>query len=242
MYDKRARFETSRQDSAFFSLSGKSFQSQSSDIPEKPSQDLSHVSSSQVGNTLRMPLSLEALISEKEERAGRQLNKKEKEYLSLQLEQQGILQIPASDRGKQEKGRYEAIRTRLAKIKPIEEFLKLPSKACKSPARRKNISRVKMSTEAREEDKEKKKVYMRKSRQLDGLRLSGEEQMKRLKLGGESGRPLPLPKPAPMETVEEEPAGEGEEVETGEETTPTQVQYCSYNTSYRLALTLTYII
>ena len=47
----------------------------------------------------------------------------------------------------------------------------------------------------------------------------GEKQTKKLKLSGESGNSLPLPKPAPMET-----AGEGEEVETGEKTTLIKVQ------------------
>ena len=176
-------------------------------------------------DALRIPLSLEALIAEKEEQADRELNKKEREYLSLQMEHQRILQIAASKRGKEEIGRIKAIRNRLEKIKPIEDFLKLPSTSCKSGAERNKIYREKKSNEAREEDKENKKMHMREKRTVDGH--TGEKQTKKLKLGGESGNSLPLPKSAPMETVEEEYAGEGEEVETGEKTTLIQVQYCS---------------
>ena len=175
-----------------------------------------------LGNAFKMPLSLDAIIAEKEEQAGRELNGKEREFLSLQLEQQRILQIAAYKRGEQDKKRYKAIRTRLGKIKSIEEFLKLPSKACKSPAERKKNSREKMSAEAREDDKENTKPCMRERRQVDGN--SGEKQMKKRKLDGESGRPLPLPKPVPMESVEEEPAVEIGEVEMEQEKSQQQEQ------------------
>ena len=157
-------------------------------------------------DALRIPLSLEALIAEKEEQADRELNKKEREYLSLQMEHKRILQIAASKRGKEEIGRIKAIRNRLEKIKPIEDFLKLPSTSCKSGAERNKIYREKKSNEAREEDKENKKLHMREKRTVDGH--TGEKQTKKLKLGGESGNSLPLPKSAPMETVEEEHAGD----------------------------------
>ena len=89
--------------------------------------------------------SLEAIIAEKEETAGRELTAKEKEYLNLQLQMQRILQISTSQRGKEEKEKLMAIRNRLKKIKPSEEFLKLPSKAPKSGAERNHIYRGKMS-------------------------------------------------------------------------------------------------
>ena len=159
-YEKRARFETTQQDSGFFSPSGKPIQSQSSDASAKPSQDLSQVSS---------PLSLEALIAEKEKHAGRELNKKEREYLSLQLEHQRILWIAASQRGEEEKRRMAAIKNRLKKIKPIEDFLKLPSMSCKSGAERNRIYRGKMSAEAKEETNEKRKIYIRERRKVTAI-------------------------------------------------------------------------
>ena len=55
-------------------------------------------------------LSLEAIIAQKEDEAGRGLNKREQDFLSLQLERQQILEISPSERGEQEKKRYKAIR------------------------------------------------------------------------------------------------------------------------------------
>ena len=100
-------------------------------------------------------LSLEAVIAEKEEEAGRELNVKEREYLSLQLEQQRILQISVSMRGDEDKKRYNAIRNQLEKLKHLQEFLKLPSKGCKSAAQRMKKYRGKMSNDTREDDRAK---------------------------------------------------------------------------------------
>ena len=100
-------------------------------------------------------LSLEAVITEKEEEAGRELNAKEREYLSLQLEKQRILQISVSMRGEEDKKRYKAIRNRLENLKHLQEFLKLPSKACKSAAQRMKIYRGKISNDTIEDDRAK---------------------------------------------------------------------------------------
>ena len=86
--------------------------------------------------------SLEEIIAEKTVEAGRELNKNEREYLSLKFEQQKIAQIAASARGTEDKKRYTAINNRLKKLKPIEEFLKRP---VKSGAERIRIHRQKMS-------------------------------------------------------------------------------------------------
>ena len=95
--------------------------------------------------------SLEAIIAEKEVTVGRELTAKEKEYLNLQLEQQRILKIAASTRGEEDNKRYKAIRNRLLKLKHMEEFLKLPSKAPKAGAERDKIYRDKKSN-ARDEN------------------------------------------------------------------------------------------
>ena len=100
-------------------------------------------------------LSLEAIIAEKEEEAGRELNEKEREYLSLQIEQQKILQIKASKRTKKETDRYKEIRSRLRRRKPMEDFLNLPTKKCKSTAERMRIYRAKMSSRSKQEIRSK---------------------------------------------------------------------------------------
>ena len=95
--------------------------------------------------------SLEAIIAEKEVKAGRELNAKEREYLTLHLERRRILQIAASVRGRDDKKRYTAIHNRFRKLRHIEEFLKLPPKACKSGAERMRIYREKMCAIAKED-------------------------------------------------------------------------------------------
>ena len=97
-------------------------------------------------------LSLEAIIAQREEEAGREINDKEKEFLSLQLERQRFLQISPSERGEEDKKRYKAISYRLARLKPIEDFLKPTPK---SAAERKKISRGKMSDDARSDERAK---------------------------------------------------------------------------------------
>ena len=114
-------------------------------------------------------LSLEAIIIEKEKEAGRKLNVKEQKYLSLQLEHQRILQISASQRGYEDKKRNETIRKQLKRMKPFEEFLKLSSKASKSSAERKQISRENMSAEKREDEREKNRKRLRNKKAIEDV-------------------------------------------------------------------------
>ena len=70
-------------------------------------------------------VSSQEIIAEKEEKAGRKLNVKEREYLELKLERKKILEKPAKERSNEENKRYKAIRNRMEKLKPdvIIDFL-----------------------------------------------------------------------------------------------------------------------
>ena len=70
-------------------------------------------------------VSSEEIILEKEEKAGRKLNVKEREYLELKLERQKILEKPAKERSNEENKRYTAIKNRMKKLQPdvIIDFL-----------------------------------------------------------------------------------------------------------------------
>ena len=63
-------------------------------------------------------VSLEDIIAEKEKKAGRKLNVREREYFQLKIERAKILEKPAKERSKEEIQRYKAIRNRMEKLKP----------------------------------------------------------------------------------------------------------------------------
>ena len=99
-------------------------------------------------------------IAEKEDEAGRKLNVNEREYLCLLVERRRYLQISSSERGQEDKRRYNAIRsqmTKLTKLQPMEDFLKMTTKTA---AERKRISRAKMSDEAKEKERVEKRRHM----------------------------------------------------------------------------------